>query len=86
MFFQVQALGNVEREPELHITEGGTPVTNFPLAVNTKRCREDITIWLNCYVWGGLAETIERNVQQSGTGLDEPFLSCDFSRKAMGTA
>jgi single-stranded DNA-binding protein len=23
---------------------------------------EDITIWLNCYAWGSLAETVKRNV------------------------
>jgi single-strand DNA-binding protein len=120
MYIQVKALGKVERDPELHIIEGGTPITNFSLAVDTKRCREDITIWLNCTAWGGLAETVERyvtkgsmilvegdftsnqytkedgkqgvslevtivkfsfadgskpggNVQQSGTGLDDPY-------------
>jgi single-strand DNA-binding protein len=25
-------------------------------------CVEDITIWLNCYAWGGLAATIEGDV------------------------
>lgn len=63
MFFQVQALGQVERDPELHVTEDGkSSVTEFSLAVDTRRCVEDITIWLNCYAWGSLAETVKRNV------------------------
>jgi single stranded DNA-binding protein len=62
MFIQVKAVGSVERDPELHIIEGDTQVTDFSLAVNTKRCREDITIRLNCFAWGSLAETVERLV------------------------
>jgi len=62
MFVQMQAFGKVERDPELHITKDGTPFTEFSLAVNTKRCVEDITIWLFCYAWGAEAETIQRSV------------------------
>ena len=62
MFIEMQAIGSVERDPELHITQDGTPVTEFLLAVDTKRCVEDITIWLFCYAWGSQAETIQRLV------------------------
>ena len=62
MFIQIQAIGSVERDPELRIAKDGTPVTEFSLAVNTKRCVEDITIWLFCYAWGSQAETIQRPV------------------------
>jgi single-strand DNA-binding protein len=62
MFIQMQAIGSVERDPELHITQDGTPFTEFTLAVNTKRCVEDITIGLFCYAWGSQAETIQRSV------------------------
>ena len=65
MFFQVQALGQVERDPELHIIEDGkSSVAEFSLAINTIRCVEDITIWLNCYAWGTLAETVVRKVSK----------------------
>jgi len=30
--------------------------------MHTKRCVEDITIWLYCYAWGDQAETIQRSV------------------------
>jgi single stranded DNA-binding protein len=62
MFIQMQAIGNVESDPQLHLTQDGTPVTEFSLAVKTKRCVEDITIWLFCYAWGSQAETIQRSV------------------------
>ena len=62
MFVQMQAVGKVERDPELRVTQDGTPHTEFSLAVNTKRCVEDITIWLYCYAWGDQAETIQRSV------------------------
>ncbi len=62
MCIQMQAIGSVERDPELRVAKDGTPVTEFSLAVNTKRCMEDITIWLFCYAWGSQAETIQRSV------------------------
>ena len=62
MFVQLQAFGSVERDPQLVVTTDGTPVTEFSLAVNTKRCVEDITIWLTCYAWGEQAEIIKQSV------------------------
>jgi single-stranded DNA-binding protein len=64
MFIQMQAIGSVERDPQLHLTQDGTPFSEFSLVVNTKRCVEDITIWLFCYAWGSQAETIQRSVSK----------------------
>ena len=62
MSIQMQAIGRVERDPQLHITQDGTPFTEFSLAVSTKRCVEDITVWLFCSAWGSQAEIIQRSV------------------------
>ena len=62
MCIQMQAIGSVEHDPQLHLAKDGTPVTEFSLVVTTKRCVEDITIWLFCYAWGSQAETIQRSV------------------------
>ena len=62
MFIQMQAIGRVERDPRLHFTQDGTPFTEFSLVVKTKRCAEDITVWLFCYAWGSQAETIQSSV------------------------
>ena len=75
MFVQMQALGKVERDPELVVTKDGTSFTEFSLAVSKKRCVEDITVWLFCYAWGGHAETIKRSVTK-GSML---FVQGDFT-------
>ena len=62
MFVQMQAFGKVERDPELVVTQGGIAFTEFPLAINTKRCVQDITVRLTCQVWGDQAETLQRSV------------------------
>ena len=62
MSIQMQATGRVESDPQLHIAQDGTPFTEFSLVVKTKRCVEDIAVWLFCYAWGSQAETIERSV------------------------
>ena len=62
MFIQMQAIGSVGSDPELHNTQDDQPWTEFSLAVKTKRCAEDITIWLFCSAWGSQAETIQRSV------------------------
>lgn len=62
MSIQMQAIGRVERDPQLHLTQDGTSFTEFSLAVSTKRCVEDITVWLFCYAWGSQAETIQQSV------------------------
>jgi single-stranded DNA-binding protein len=57
------------------ITSTGTPFTEFPLAVSTKRCVEDITIRLSCQAWGEQAETIKQTVT-NGAML---FVQGDFT-------
>ncbi len=59
MFIQMQAFGKVEHDPKLRITKDGSPVTEFTLAINTKRCVQDVTVSLFCYAWGKQAETIQ---------------------------
>ena len=75
MFVQMQAFGSVERETELQYTKEGLPHTDFSLAVNTRRCVQDTTIWLYCYAWGDQAETIKRSVTK-GAML---FVQGDFT-------
>lgn len=59
MFIQMQAIGRVERDPELRIAENGSPVSEFTLAVDTKRCVQNVTVPLSCYAWGKQAEIIQ---------------------------
>lgn len=62
MFIQMQAFGRVECDPELRIAENGSPHSEFTLAVDTKRCVQDVTVPLLCYGWGKQAENIQNTI------------------------
>jgi len=62
MFIQMQAFGRVERDPELRIARDGSPVAHFTLAVDTKRCVQNVTVPLYCYGWGKQAENIQNSI------------------------
>ena len=65
MLNKIMLIGNLGRDPELNVTQEGTPVTKFTLAVNrnTKTStgeREKETEWFNIVAWRQLAEICER--------------------------
>src|SRR6266567_328823 len=65
MLNKIMLIGNLGRDPELNVTQEGTPVTKFTLAVNrnTKTStgeRKEETEWFNIVAWRQLAETCER--------------------------
>jgi len=65
MLNKIMLIGNLGRDPELNVTQEGTPVTKFSLAVsrNTKTStgeREKETEWFNIVAWRQLAEICER--------------------------
>src|SRR5947209_16318865 len=65
MLNKIMLIGNLGRDPELNVTQEGTPVTKFTLAVNrnTKTStgeRKEETEWFNVVAWRQLAETCER--------------------------
>lgn len=75
MFFQVQALGRVECDPELEFTKEGIPHATFLFAVDKKRCVQDITVPLICWAWGDLAKTVKQSITK-GSML---FVQGDFT-------
>jgi len=55
-------IGNLGRDPEMNVTNDGTPVTKFTLAVNRRVKssggeRHEETDWFNVVAWRQLAET-----------------------------
>src|SRR2546423_12164982 len=65
MLNKIMLIGNLGKDPELNVTQEGTPVTKFTLAVNrnTKTStgeRKEETEWFNIVAWNKLAETCER--------------------------
>lgn len=67
---KVMASGNIVRDPELRMTQGGTPVLTFSLAVNDRRKVgdnwEDKPNFIECSMFGARAESVS-NYMQKGT-------------------
>lgn len=50
--FIVQIAGNLGKDPETRFTANGQKVTSFNIAVNQRKGKEDVTIWVRVTVWG----------------------------------
>lgn len=50
--FNVIIAGNLGRDPETRFTPSGQKVTSFTVAVNQRKGKEDVTIWVRVTVWG----------------------------------
>lgn len=53
---QVNLIGNLTRDPETRNTQNGSVVTNFSIAVNTRRGQEQDVFYIDVAVWGKTAE------------------------------
>jgi single-strand DNA-binding protein len=65
----VQLVGNVVRDPEIHRTPNGTPVTNISLGVNevvqvVDDMKKKITTFVDVQVWGTSAENLAKLVHK----------------------
>lgn len=57
--FQGYAVGRLGKDAELKFTTQGTPVANFSLAVEIGFGDRKKTLWIECAVWGKMAEALE---------------------------
>lgn len=57
---RVELSGNLTRDPELKVTQGGKPMLRFCVAVGEKRGDKECTHFFDCIIWGGYAETMQR--------------------------
>lgn len=48
----VQLAGHLGRDPETRFTPSGQKVTTFSVAVNQRKGKEDVTIWVRVTIWG----------------------------------
>lgn len=60
---QVALTGNLTRDPELRVTQGGTPVLSFGIAVNDRRKNasgqwEDVPNFFECVTFGNRATAL----------------------------
>lgn len=56
--FIVQIAGHVGKDPETRFTPNGQKVTTFSIAVNQKKGKEEVTIWVRVTVWGDSLDKI----------------------------
>lgn len=59
---KVTLIGNLGRDPEMHYTPEGVPVTDFSLAVSDGSKVE--TVWFRVSCWRNLAETINKHLKK----------------------
>jgi len=56
VYQQIVLLGRLGRDPEMHYTADGTPVTAFSVAVDKYEKEEHKTTWFRVTAWRKLAE------------------------------
>lgn len=64
-------LGNVGKDPDIRVLDGGSKVANFPLATSERGYKlangtevPERTEWHNIVVWGGLAKVVEQYIKK----------------------
>jgi single-strand DNA-binding protein len=50
--FIVHLAGHLGKDPETRFTPSGQKVTSFTIAVNQRKGKEDVTMWVRVTVWG----------------------------------
>jgi len=50
--FIVHVAGHLGKDPETRFTANGQKVTTFSLAVNQRKGKEEVTVWVRVTIWG----------------------------------
>lgn len=50
--FIVHVAGHLGKDPETRFTANGQKVTTFTMAVNQRKGKEDVTVWVRVTIWG----------------------------------
>lgn len=50
--FTVTVAGHLGKDPETRFTPTGQKVTTFTIAVNQRKGKEDVTMWVRITIWG----------------------------------
>jgi single-strand DNA-binding protein len=50
--FIVHLAGHLGKDPETRYTPNGQKLTTFTMAVNQRKGKEDVTIWVRVVIWG----------------------------------
>lgn len=50
--FIVHLAGHLGKDPETRFTPNGQKVTTFSMAINHRKGKEDVTVWVRVTIWG----------------------------------
>lgn len=74
----ITIIGNLTREPELRSTSNGENVANFTIASSDRRFNRQTNQWedgdtlfMNCSVWGGMAQHVAQSLHKGMGVVDE---------------
>jgi single-strand DNA-binding protein len=60
----IDIVGRLTADPEVKVTNNGTSVCNFSVAVNRKKGEEEYTSFFDCTAWGSVAENIGASLRK----------------------
>ena len=74
------AFGNLGKDPEIIVTEGGSKIAKFSLAINDGYFNNnkewvEKTTWVNCVAFGRKAERVEKNYSKGDSVYIEGKIS-----------
>ena len=89
MYQRVVIVGNLGRDPELRYTASGSPVVNFPVAVNRRWTdneggTQEETTWFRVTCWGRQAETCNQYLEKGRLVLCDGEIRTDQYDDAQG--
>lgn len=56
--------GNVGKDAVLRHTPQGDPVLSFSVGVTERKGQENVTLWVDCSLWGKRAESLEPHIRK----------------------
>lgn len=56
--------GNVGKDAVLRRVPQGDPVLNFSVGVTERKGQENVTLWVDCSLWGKRAESLEPHIRK----------------------
>lgn len=66
--FIVQLAGHLGKDPETRFTPSGQKLTTFTMAVNQRKGKEEVTIWVRVVIWGDHLDRIMSYLKK-GSGV-----------------
>nr|DAM12766.1 MAG TPA: Single strand binding protein [Caudoviricetes sp.] len=80
---RVQIIGNLGKDPEIKVTNGGKTVAKLSVAVNRKYTdpqgeEKQFTDWINVVAWGNLAEAVGNELKKG----DRVFVEGRYSTRS----